>query len=102
MLQDAFARHRWPRHAQTTGFRIIVAFVKPEVFHAAVSINVFVPVNGLGLGNSTRCHAVMQCLAAAGCRIHVLTSGNGLSYFQNRDGIESLSEMESLLLFRYQ
>jgi hypothetical protein len=53
-------------------------------------------INGLGLGNSTRCHAVIQRLASAGCRIHVLTSGNGLSYFQNRDGIESLTEMESL------
>jgi UDP:flavonoid glycosyltransferase YjiC (YdhE family) len=53
-------------------------------------------INGLGLGNSTRCHAIIQRLAAMGCRIHVLTSGNGLSYFQNRDGIDSLMEMESL------
>jgi hypothetical protein len=52
-------------------------------------------INGLGLGNSTRCHAVIQQLAGMGCRVHVLTSGNGLAYFQNRDCIESLTEMES-------
>lgn len=57
-------------------------------------------INGLGLGNSTRCHAVIQHLTSAGCRVHVLTSGNGLSYFQNRDGIESVSEMESLFYSR--
>jgi len=42
--------------------------------------------------------AVCRCKnksAGAGCRIHVLTSGNGLSYFQNRPGVESLTEMES-------
>src|SRR5216110_2927861 len=52
-------------------------------------------INGLGLGNSTRCHAVMEHLSEAGCRIHVLTSGNGLAYFQGKDCIESLTSMES-------
>jgi hypothetical protein len=53
-------------------------------------------VNGLGLGNSTRCHAVIEHLAEAGCRVHVLTSGNGLAYFEDKKCIESLSGMESL------
>jgi hypothetical protein len=66
------------------------------VFSSSMAATCLFAINGLGLGNSTRCHAVMQRLASAGCRIHVLTSGNGLSYFQNRDGIESLTEMESL------
>lgn len=52
-------------------------------------------INGLGLGNSTRCHAVMEELAEAGLRIHVLTSGNGLEYLRGRECIESLTSMES-------
>jgi UDP:flavonoid glycosyltransferase YjiC (YdhE family) len=52
-------------------------------------------INGLGMGNSTRCHAVIEYLAEAGCHIHVLTSGNGLAYFENKDCIESLHSMES-------
>jgi len=52
-------------------------------------------INGLGLGNSTRCHAVIEQLAEAGLRIHVLTSGNGLDYFRGKEGIESLTSMDS-------
>lgn len=52
-------------------------------------------VNGLGMGNNTRCHAVMELLAAQGHRIHVLTSGNGLTYFQNKPEVASLTAMES-------
>jgi UDP:flavonoid glycosyltransferase YjiC (YdhE family) len=52
-------------------------------------------VNGLGMGNSTRCHAVMEHLAEAGIELHVLTSGNGLAYFGNKPGIASVNAMES-------
>jgi UDP:flavonoid glycosyltransferase YjiC (YdhE family) len=52
-------------------------------------------VNGLGLGNSTRCHAVMEHLADSGCHIHVLTSGNGLAYFRDKRCVESVTSMES-------
>src|SRR2546423_8291796 len=62
---------------------------------ATVSQTCLFVINGLGLGNSTRCHAVIEHLANAGCRIHVLTSGNGLTYFQNTDCIETLTAMES-------
>ena len=48
------------------------------------------------MGNSTRCHAVIQNLAAAGVSVHVLTSGNGLKYFSGRPEIASLHEMASL------
>src|SRR6267154_2631929 len=51
-------------------------------------------INGLGLGNSTRCYAVMEYLAEAGFQIHVLTSGNGLAYFQDKACIQSLTPMD--------
>jgi UDP:flavonoid glycosyltransferase YjiC (YdhE family) len=60
-----------------------------------VAISCLFLINGLGLGNSTRCHAVIENLAAAGCSVHVLTSGNGLSYFAGHNGISSLHEMAS-------
>jgi UDP:flavonoid glycosyltransferase YjiC (YdhE family) len=53
-------------------------------------------VNGLGLGNSTRCHAVIQRLLDRGVEIQVVTSGNGLWYFQSVPGIAHLHEVESL------
>lgn len=52
-------------------------------------------INGLGLGNSTRCFAVMKALADAGCSLHVLTSGNGLAFFQDKRFIQSLTPMEA-------
>jgi uncharacterized protein (TIGR00661 family) len=60
-----------------------------------VAISCLFLINGLGLGNSTRCHAVIENLAAAGCSVHVLTSGNGLAYFKEHGGIASLNEMAS-------
>jgi UDP:flavonoid glycosyltransferase YjiC (YdhE family) len=59
-------------------------------------VRILLLVNGLGLGNATRCHAVIQRLAGAGARVVVMSSGNGLWYFQGRDGIEALHELEAL------
>ena len=53
-------------------------------------------VNGLGLGNSTRCHAVIQKLHSEGATISVSTSGNGLWYFKGRPEIENLTELKAL------
>jgi UDP:flavonoid glycosyltransferase YjiC (YdhE family) len=53
-------------------------------------------VNGLGLGNSTRCHAVMQRLLQHGAEIQIVTSGNGLWYFRSVPGLGTLHEVESL------
>jgi Glycosyl transferase family 1 len=53
-------------------------------------------VNGLGLGNSTRCHAIIQRLVEFGAEVQVVTSGNGLWYFQSVPGIARLHEIESL------
>jgi predicted glycosyltransferase len=52
-------------------------------------------INGLGMGNSTRCHAIMEKLIERGIKIHLLTSGNGLAYFQGRDCVESVTPMDS-------
>lgn len=52
-------------------------------------------INGLGMGNSTRCHAIIEYLIERGVRIHILTSGNGLLYFSGVKGIASLTPMES-------
>jgi len=53
-------------------------------------------VNGLGLGNSTRCHAIIQHLVEIGAEVQVVTSGNGLWYFQSVPGIARLHEIASL------
>ena len=53
-------------------------------------------VNGLGLGNSTRCHAIMQKLAERGVSSSVATSGNGLWYFRQQPGIEDPIELGAL------
>ncbi len=43
------------------------------------------------MGNSTRCHVVIQRLAAE-AEVHVITSGNGLFFLKDRPEITSLSE----------
>lgn len=52
-------------------------------------------VNGLGLGNSTRCHAIIQELTDAGVEVQVMTSGNGVWYLQGRPEIAKVHELES-------
>lgn len=53
-------------------------------------------ISGLGLGNSTRCHAIIQCLKDAGARNFVATSENGLWYFAGQPEVEWSFELESL------
>ena len=53
-------------------------------------------VNGLGLGNSTRCHAIIQRLHSLGARIEIITSGNGLWYFNNKTEVECVHEIETI------
>lgn len=60
-----------------------------------MSFQVLFLINGLGMGNSTRCHAMIQYLAQSGVRVHVLTSGRGLEYFSDKPEIASLTSMES-------
>lgn len=61
-----------------------------------MSPHVLFIVNGLGLGNSTRCHAIMQHMLDRGVTIDIVTSGNGLWYFKNRAGIANVYPIESL------
>ena len=53
-------------------------------------------INGLGLGNSTRCQAIIEHLAERGLRVHVLTSGNGLTFFDGRPEVASLTRTQPL------
>ncbi len=59
-------------------------------------MKVLMLVNGLGLGNSTRCHAVLTHLVSLGAEVTVMTSGNGLWYFADRPEISELHELESM------
>jgi len=53
-------------------------------------------VNGLGLGNSTRCFAVLQRLLAVGAEVEVVTSDNGLWFFADKPEVGRLTEIPSL------
>ena len=52
-------------------------------------------VNGLGMGNSTRCESIIEALIAKNFDIDILTSGNGVYYFKNRDYYSNLYEFKS-------
>ncbi len=56
--------------------------------------------NGLGMGNSTRCYAVIERLVEKGAVVDVMTSGNGLKFFSEKQGkgINRLIETKS---FKY-
>lgn len=54
-------------------------------------------INGLGLGNSTRCSAIIHELFNSGYSIDVLTSANGLNYFSNSSEVAALFSFQSLL-----
>lgn len=55
-------------------------------------------VNGLGLGNSTRCHAIIQRLIEDGANVEVITSGNGKWYF---DGHRDTGRVHGIEAFYY-
>jgi uncharacterized protein (TIGR00661 family) len=56
--------------------------------------------NGLGMGNSTRCYAVIERLVENGASVDVMTSGNGVKFFSEKQGkgINRLIETKS---FKY-
>lgn len=55
-------------------------------------------VNGLGLGNSTRCHAIIQRVLERGASVEVITSGNGKWYF---DGHKDTGKVHGIEAFYY-
>jgi UDP:flavonoid glycosyltransferase YjiC (YdhE family) len=55
-------------------------------------------VNGLGLGNSTRCHAIIQRMIERSAQVEVITSGNGKWYF---DGHKDTGRVHGIEAFYY-
>ena len=53
-------------------------------------------INGLGLGNCTRCDAIIEHLLKSNVQIHILTCGNGIEYFKSNKNLASLNSMETL------
>lgn len=47
-------------------------------------------VNGLGLGNSTRCYAIIQRLKKSHAKIAIVTSGNGSWFFKKKSEIDKI------------
>lgn len=61
-----------------------------------MSTRVLFLVNGLGLGNATRCHAVMQRLVDHGATVEAACSGNGFWYLDGREELAEVHELEAL------
>ena len=53
-------------------------------------------INGLGLGNSTRCHAIIERLADSNAEIEIVTSGNGEWYFQELSEVSKIHVLKPL------
>ena len=45
--------------------------------------NAILLINGLGLGNSTRCKVIIDWLIKKNYKITIVTSGNGEKFFKN-------------------
>jgi len=52
-------------------------------------------INGLGLGNSSRCYSIIQRLYEPGTHIEVATSGNGRWFFSDKHEIAQIHKVES-------
>ena len=90
---------RWLRPATARAWpflKLMVEVVRPAVYIWALARACLFVVNGLGLGNSTRCCAVIEHLAAAGGEVHVLTGGNGLAFFKDKDCVHSVTAADCL------
>ena len=59
-----------------------------------MTIRVLFLINGLGLGNSTRCLAIIDELSKLGATIEVVTSGNGTWFLSNRAQISKIHKSE--------
>ena len=53
-------------------------------------------INGLGLGNSTRCLAIIEKLIEKNCEISIITSGNGEWFFQNLSFVSNLECIDEI------
>ena len=67
-----------------------------------MSARILFLVNGLGLGNSTRCHAIIERLIEKGAEVAVATSGNGLWYFRRKQAKKKVfRDIENQLIATY-
>jgi len=62
----------------------------------ALKNKVLFVVNGLGMGNSTRCYSLIQELHDLGFTIEVATSGNGLLFFRDKPEVGELHAIGSI------
>lgn len=53
-------------------------------------------INGLGLGNSTRCLAIIEKLIEKNCEVSIITSGNGKWFFEDKDFIKNLHIIDEI------
>jgi hypothetical protein len=53
-------------------------------------------INGLGMGNATRCHGIIQELHDRDVDICVISSGNGATYFSGAPEVSSLYEVPQM------
>ncbi len=53
-------------------------------------------INGLGLGNATRCHAIIEELIDKNCDVSIMTSGNGIWYFKAYKKIKIAGQLDAL------
>jgi uncharacterized protein (TIGR00661 family) len=53
-------------------------------------------INGLGLGNSTRCKSIIDQLVARNLEVDIITSGNGVDFFKNDADVQKRYAFSSL------
>jgi len=66
------------------------------VLYLGPQLKVLFLISGLGMGNSTRCHAVIAELEKAGATIAIMSSGNGVQYFHGRSEVSEIHETAAL------
>jgi len=52
-------------------------------------------INGLGMGNSTRCDSIIQKIQSRKLEVDIITSGNGIEYFKKRNYINEKYNFKS-------
>ncbi len=62
--------------------------------------NILFIINGLGMGNSTRCYSIIERLTQNRLNIDVMTSGNGLKFFSEKQG-NSIRRLIEIKSFKY-
>jgi len=69
------------------GEKSLSVFMRDSIEPGMIVKRILFITNGLGMGNSTRCHAVLSHFDRRRFVPDVATSGNGLDYFSRIDGL---------------